>query len=557
MSAISKDFLVKNGLVVATTATIQSTQNSTSTSTGALIVAGGAGIAGDLYVGGKVVARELDIQYTTITTTLVTSPDIFTITNTTDSISTDTGALAVAGGVGIGGDVYIGGTLHVRQEQIITTASFIGYVQASIVAGTGINLVNQIDTTRIDNFGVVTLTAGTDTVVSSNTGSVTVWNKSTLQTVTSRGATTNNALNITNTTNSTSTNTGALQVQGGVGIGGDLWVGGEIVAERLTIQYTTVTTTIVETDDIIQTSNTTQSYGTDTGALTVAGGAGIGGDVYVGGTIYGTIGGGFITSAVGTSTTALNIQVNDVVPLTQYFVALAESKDGSYSPIDADAALMYDTTNNMLTVPNTSATSISISNNAQIGGTLTITGDLGTVTILNYNGVTFRASEITGFIGGETFVPLTSGLGLTASTTYFVVAVFGPDKFILSTTPTGTGIGTVGTQTIVGNAGSAPGLRVTNSATIGGSLTVGGPLTVTSTETSTISGDLTVDGRITGGGIRTTSSATPPTNPMPAVGDIWYNTSNDAVYRYTNDGTGNLYWIDITGPSVLAYVVGV
>jgi hypothetical protein len=54
MSAISKDFLVKHGLVVSTTASILSTSSSISTSTGALQVAGGVGIGGDLYVGNSI-----------------------------------------------------------------------------------------------------------------------------------------------------------------------------------------------------------------------------------------------------------------------------------------------------------------------------------------------------------------------------------------------------------------------------------------------------------------------------------------------------------------------
>jgi iron complex outermembrane receptor protein len=48
ISAVTKDFVVKHGLVVSTTATILGTENSVSTSTGALIVAGGAGIGGNL-----------------------------------------------------------------------------------------------------------------------------------------------------------------------------------------------------------------------------------------------------------------------------------------------------------------------------------------------------------------------------------------------------------------------------------------------------------------------------------------------------------------------------
>ena len=94
-----------------------------------------------------------------------------------------------------------------------------------------------------------------------------------------------NTLTLAGTTAASSTTTGALQVAGGVGIGGNLYVGGEIVANRLTIQLTTVTTTLVQTDDIIQTLNVTQSSSTTTGALQVAGGAGIGLDITVGGSI--------------------------------------------------------------------------------------------------------------------------------------------------------------------------------------------------------------------------------------------------------------------------------
>ena len=57
---------------------VLSTTDSTSTSTGALIISGGVGITKNLYVGGSTA-----------------------ITNATDSTSTSTGALKISGGVGI------------------------------------------------------------------------------------------------------------------------------------------------------------------------------------------------------------------------------------------------------------------------------------------------------------------------------------------------------------------------------------------------------------------------------------------------------------------------
>lgn len=100
-------------------------------------------------------------------------------------------------------------------------------------------------------------------------------------------------------TEATSTTTGALTVQGGASVRGNLYVGGEIVANKLTVELTTVTTTIVVTDDIIETENTTTSFSPSTGAIIAAGGAGIGGNLNVGG--YGYFAGTFdeTTTTVG------------------------------------------------------------------------------------------------------------------------------------------------------------------------------------------------------------------------------------------------------------------
>jgi hypothetical protein len=220
--ANSVDFRVKNGLLVASTATIQSTVNATSTATGALQVVGGVGIGRNLYVGG------------TIYGTFIGTGTITTATN-------------LAGG-------------SAGQIPYQTAAG-----QTSFIS---------------------TGTAG-NVLVSNGTGAPTY----------------NNTLTLTGTTTSISTTTGALQVAGGVGIGGNLYVGGEIVAQKLTIELTTVTTTLVTTDDVIKTTNNTNATSTATGALQITGGAGIGGNLYVGNTAT-------ITSNVNaTSTTTGALQV--------------------------------------------------------------------------------------------------------------------------------------------------------------------------------------------------------------------------------------------------------
>jgi hypothetical protein len=62
-------------------------------------------------------------------------------------------------------------------------------------------------------------------------------------------------------------------------------------------------------------------------------------------------------------------------------------------------------------------------------------------------------------------------------------------------------------------------------------------------------GNVIQTGGGTGSGITTTASATPPSTPSP--GDVWYNTTTNVIYTYTNDGTSS-FWLDTEGPS-LAY----
>ena len=78
--------------------TLNNTTDSSSTSTGALIIKGGVGIAKQLRVAGN----------TTLSGTL-TVTGATTLNNTTDSSSTSTGALIVKGGVGIAKQLRVGG----------------------------------------------------------------------------------------------------------------------------------------------------------------------------------------------------------------------------------------------------------------------------------------------------------------------------------------------------------------------------------------------------------------------------------------------------------------
>jgi glycosyltransferase involved in cell wall biosynthesis len=142
-------------------------------------------------------------------------------------------------------------------------------------------------------------------------------------------------LSVSNTTNSTSTTTGALVVSGGAGIGGNLHVAGEIVAEKLTIQFTTVTTTLIQTDDVIQTLNTTNATSTTTGALKVAGGAGIGGNIHIGGSITSNdnVYSSNNASISSTSTTTVDTFDKTVYRLSKYVIQVSQSTNYQASEI--------------------------------------------------------------------------------------------------------------------------------------------------------------------------------------------------------------------------------
>jgi hypothetical protein len=124
---------------------------STSTTTGALTVGGGAGIAGALNVGGA----------TTIT-------GAATISNTTASSSTTTGALKVGGGVGIVGNVNVGGTLGVTGATTLSTLTASGNSTLTSLTATGAATFSSTVT--------ISTGAGLNKVLTSDANGGATWN---------------------------------------------------------------------------------------------------------------------------------------------------------------------------------------------------------------------------------------------------------------------------------------------------------------------------------------------------------------------------------------------
>jgi hypothetical protein len=141
---------------------------------------------------------------------------------------------------------------------------------AAIYAGPGISVDGHTGTVTISNTGVIALVAGTDIQISATggypgSGTVTVNDNSTLQTVTGRGAATSNAIQVTNATQATSVSTGAVVVTGGIGISGNAWIGGTAnvgpAAQLLSfVSATTGTAAQMSLDSFGVTSYTSAKY---------------------------------------------------------------------------------------------------------------------------------------------------------------------------------------------------------------------------------------------------------------------------------------------------------
>ena len=265
---------------------------------------------GDTFVVGTTTYRWTGQAWIKISTTAqlenltlknLTATNSIIVTSSTNATSTITGALQVVGGVGIGQDVWIGGkivvgnTSTINGADILTTATLDSYVKPTLIVG------------------------GTDTAVTSSTGVVTVftvWNTSTLQSVTNRGSTTTNQITILNSTSATSITSAALVVAGGIAAGGDLWLGGTIYSAGVpvittstlidsfqagedikisttsslstgtigiiisnTSTFQTVTTRGNTTNRQLFVTDTTESTSSSTGAVVISGGLGVAGRI--------------------------------------------------------------------------------------------------------------------------------------------------------------------------------------------------------------------------------------------------------------------------------------
>jgi hypothetical protein len=212
-----------------------------------------------------------------------------TVTTSTNSTSTNTGALIVQGGLGVAQDLFVGGNI------IGPGATALSNTATNIKGGNTGSIVFQLAPNITSFIGIGT------------TGSFLVSNGTT-----STFSNTGTKLVLTDPTNATSLTSGAIVVAGGAAFGRDVWIGGNIYAQGIPVLTTatfgavlnagqdiqisaitgtnylrisnistlqSVTTRGSTTSNRITITNPTDSTSTYTGALVVAGGIGVGGQV--------------------------------------------------------------------------------------------------------------------------------------------------------------------------------------------------------------------------------------------------------------------------------------
>lgn len=270
---------------------ILSTVVSNSPTTGALLVAGGMGVVGDLYVGGNIVngggfALEATEDAINLTSGALVLGGGLTIQTSTNSVNlTNGGGLLVAGGASIGRDLYLGenlintGTIQMKgtsnlnflqfydstntqrwvigkdashhlfinryntsgvlQEQSFginvstgkttfsNTSNSTTINDASIIALGGISIAGSANATDVDNGGSLTIGGGVSIKKDTYIGGI---------------------VNLISTVNASNVSTGTLIIGGGLGLQKDLFVGGNtIITGDLTVNGTTTSISTSQT----------------------------------------------------------------------------------------------------------------------------------------------------------------------------------------------------------------------------------------------------------------------------------------------------------------------
>ena len=181
------------------------------------------GFAGGNLIAGTDTAIVVGGSQTTIwnTSTLATvagrgatTDQIIRVTNTTNSVSSSSGAIVISGGLGVAKDLWVGGDIYVDGAQTFINKTNISSGDQTITLSTGSTASSGI----ANGAGLQIGTVASPWITWLYDGS-TNW-------VSSQGVKVTNTLTVVSTVTSTGTTYGAVQIAGGVGIAKDVYIGG-------------------------------------------------------------------------------------------------------------------------------------------------------------------------------------------------------------------------------------------------------------------------------------------------------------------------------------------
>ena len=557
---------------------------------------------------------------------------VLVLANSTTSTSTSTGALRVSGGAGIAGNVYVGTNLVVGSidivSNLVTAATNINSLsQASTAQDANLGTV----TTSISTINAnVTAANASIQAISANVGAYETYANTRIQTLDANiGSLTNNLSNY-----STVANAAAQQVQldnivstANANALAYLTTTSATVVAATNATRTQVTSNVsggtayvtfvsATTGNVEQNINTALTYNPNSGNLTAYG-------LITTTGLYWANGSPFVSSSYGNTEVAAYLPINSTITDIQAnigaYQTYANSNIGSASAsndtINANIGAYQTYTNANIGTTRTDLNTLdanvgafhtyanlhfSDSNygNTQvaeylpvysgtIGGTLSGSSqpnvtDVGTLTGLDVSGTT----TITGFVtadgtGGGTpqySVKLGNADGEKIAFATRGTAGYGVGIEVLKDDESGYGKLNVSAAETHFNVINASAAVVQNNVIV---IQANGMVTLdaTTTSTSTTTGALVVRGGVgiagnvysdtvytttgirwagngvafsSGGGAGLTYTAnTAPLTTGNVSGDQWYNTITDVLYEYVNDGTTS-YWVDIQSQTIAA-----
>ena len=579
---------IKTGVLVLANST-----TSTSTSTGALRVSGGAGIAGNVYVGTNLVVGSIDIvsnlvtaatninslsqastaqdaNLGTVTTSISTINANVTAANASiQAISANVGAYETYANTRIQTlDANVGAYETYANTRIQTLDANIGsltnnlsnYSTVANAAAQQVQLDNIVSTANANALAYLTTTSATvvaatnatRTQVTSNVSGGTAY-------VTFVSATTGNVEQNINTALTYNPNSGNLTAYGLITTTGLYWANGS--------PFVSSSYGNTEVAAYLPINSTITDIQANIGAYQTYANANIGSASASNDTINANIGAyqTYTNANIGTTRTNLNTLDANVGAFHTY--ANLHFSDSNYGNTQvAEYLPVYSGT---------------------IGGTLSGSSqpnvtDVGTLTGLDVSGTT----TITGFVtadgtGGGTpqySVKLGNADGEKIAFATRGTAGYGVGIEVLKDDESGYGKLNVSAAETHFNVINASAAVVQNNAIV---IQANGMVTLdaTTTSTSTTTGALVVRGGVgiagnvysdtvytttgirwagngvafsSGGGAGLTYTAnTAPLTTGNVSGDQWYNTSTDVLYEYVNDGTTS-YWVDIQSQTIAA-----